>query len=709
MLGAGQRERGQGRDRRPSVAPAVAAGVVRPAVSFRAYWLTVVVAGTALVADAAERTPPSRWIGHHPLAFCLFTLALLAAELKPLTLLIRDGGGEFTVSWIFSFALLFLAGPAGAGVAAFGTTAIADLIRRKPLDRIAFNASQLTVCLFAAATAVSAVDGRGPVLSSGPGASARWLVAAATGAAVAFLLNSVITTVVVALAAREPVIASVRSGIFVNLSTDGTLLALSPVLAVVAVHSLLLLPLLLSAAWAVYHSTRMALARKYEADHDPLTGLANRRAFDAALGSAQAAAARWKTRIAVVLVDLDGFKAINDRLGHQVGDLVLKEVSARLSDACRPGDLAARLGGDEFAVLLRVDDADSALALANKVMRRLHAPYTVSGFPVAIGASFGLAVYPDHGDSVDQLLDQADVAMYRAKRQRGGVTLPERRTDMDVGRLALLSELNGSFDQDQLVLHYQPKIHLRTGQLAGVEALVRWAHPRFGLLLPDVFIPLAEQTELMVPFTEHVLRQGLRQCAAWTRAGLTVPIAVNGSARNLHDLGFPDVVARLLAQEGVAPGLLELEITENTVMTDPVRAGSVLKGLRDLGVGVSIDDFGTGYSSLASLRDLPVDRIKVDKSFVMGMADRPGDAVIVRSILELARNLGLDTVAEGVEDASAMEWLTEAGCDLAQGYLISRPLPEELLTPWLVDASARQRAGGRLLDHHGTPIGMEAA
>jgi EAL domain-containing protein (putative c-di-GMP-specific phosphodiesterase class I) len=269
------------------------------------------------------------------------------------------------------------------------------------------------------------------------------------------------------------------------------------------------------------------------------------------------------------------------------------------------------------------------------------------------------------------------------------VAAPNKRSGFSMSRLSLLSDLAGALDNEQLILHYQPKIDIVTGQLVGVEALVRWIHPRFGLLAPDAFVPLAEQTELMAPFTEYVLGEALRQCATWAAAGFDIPVAVNGSARNLHDVRFPQEVARLLRQAAVDPSLLEVEITENTVMANPVTAASVLAGLRDVGVRLSVDDFGTGYSSLTALRDLPVDRIKIDKSFVSSITVQNGDAVIVRSIVELARNLGLETIAEGVEDTATLDLLATMGCTTAQGFLIARPSPVEVITPWIREHADR--------------------
>ncbi len=662
--------------------------VARHRLLFWSYWSVVVATGTGLVVYGLSDASRRSLIGAHPGAFWMFTAALLAAELRPLPLPRRQGG-EITVSWAFSFALLLITSATGAALTVLLATGMADLARRKSLSRVLFNATQIAICIYAAAGLFSAIaPGGSSVPVSGP--SLRWLAAATLAASAVFILNGLLTTIVIALATSDRMTASLRTGLLVNLSTDGTLLALAPVLVVVAIDSPLLLPTLLAVAFVVYRSTSLALARKHDAEVDVLTGLANRRSFDSAVLVAQASVAKSGKRLAVLVLDLDGFKAINDRLGHYVGDQVLREFGARLNSMGRAGDTTARLGGDEFAMLASVADHEAAMALADRMARLLDEPCMVEGFPVSVGGSVGVAVYPDHGDTLDDLLHQADAAMYRAKRQRLAYAAPGARSAVStaqnaapISRLSLLSDLAGALKNEELVLHYQPKVDIATGRLVGVEALVRWCHPRLGLLAPDAFVPIAEQTELMAPFTSYVLRHALRQCATWANAGLSIPVAVNGSAHNLQDVRFPEEVARLLATAAIDPRLLEVEITEHTMLADPATAATVLAGLRDIGVHLSVDDFGTGYASLTALRDLPVDRIKIDKSFVSSITLDGGDAIIVRSIVELAHNLGLETVAEGVEDAGTLNALEGMGCTTAQGFLIARPAPVEIITPWL--------------------------
>ena len=624
-------------------------------------------------------------LGDRPTVFLLFAALLVGSELRPISWLRRQEGGEVTASWAFGFALLLLAPAASAITAMAAASLVGDLVNRKPLVRGAFNASQVALSLAAGSAVLHLHPSHGRLIAS-DGVTLSWLFTVVMAAVATFLLNGLLTSLVLGLYQGLPLLPVVRTGIAHNLSTDGILLALGPIFVVVSQRSLVLLPLLLLIAWAVYRSTYLAIARQHEASHDLLTDLPNRRMFLEAVEASVTDAARHERSAAVVICDLNGFKEVNDRLGHGVGDLVLLEVATRLAAAKRTTDIVARLGGDEFAVLLsHVEGVDSARRVADRFADALLAPCVVNGFPLAVSGSFGVAVLPDHGATVHDLLDHADVAMYTAKRAGAPVHVYSAERDrFSTSRLSLLGELPNAIRDHELVLHYQPKIDLQTSAVVGVEALVRWQHPRLGLIGPDQFMPMAEQTELMGPFTEYVLREALRQSAAWTASGRPLHVAVNGSARNLHDLRFPSVVADILDETGVDPSLLELEITENTVMADPTRTTKVLTDLRSLGIGLSIDDFGTGYSSLANLRDLPVDRIKIDRSFVKEMLERSGDAVIVRSIIELASNLGLGTIAEGVEDVEVLDALRGLGCGFGQGFVISRPVPSSELDRWLL-------------------------
>ena len=646
------------------------------------YVTAVIVAGIVVVAGTLAGVD-GPLLGARPATFLIFLSLLLFGELRPIRWLRRWEGGTFTATWTFACSLLLIAPAGPAMLATAAASLLADLSNRVGPSKALFNASNLAISMGAGAFVLNAA-GRGSLLAPTMGL-ARYLPLAVLGLVVIFVTNAVLTSIVIALSQEVPLWPMVTRGVGMNLSTDGMLLALAPIFVVVAERSLLLIPLLLLTAWAVYRSAELALLRQHEAMHDQLTNLLNRGAFHDHLEQAIAEAERRGHGFAVVMLDLDGFKEINDRLTHHVGDMVLRAVAERLQGVLRPSDLVARLGGDEFAILLsRVDEAE-AVAITERFCRMQSEPLMIQNFPVTVGGSHGIALYPQHGPDVETLMRNADVAMYSAKNGQLGTQLYSPvRDGRSRGRLALLSELQRGIENHELVLHYQPKISLFTNEVVGVEALVRWVHPTQGLIPPDDFMPLAEHTELMTPFTEEVLRMALRQCAQWHRQGLHIPVAVNGSARNLHDLRFPEVVRRLLVETGVEARWLELEITENTVMADPARTATILRELRAIGVSLSIDDFGTGYSSLANLRQLPVDRIKIDRQFVKNLGVDAGDAVIVRSIVNLAHSLGLGSIAEGVEDIATLEALRELGAHAAQGYLFSRPLPADQLLDFVM-------------------------
>ena len=432
-----------------------------------------------------------------------------------------------------------------------------------------------------------------------------------------------------------------------------------------------------------------------EATHDALTGLPNRALFHERLDDALDGRSRGQS-FAVLLMDLDGFKDVNDTLGHESGDEVLVQVASRLAAAVPPEVTVARLGGDEFALL--VPGPDGGEAVAAQVHAALRAPVAVGEVELEVRASLGIAVCPDSGDDSSELLRHADVAMYAAKAAQ----LPVQTYSADIDRsnprrLALVNELRTAVEAGRLTCHYQPKVRVADSSVTGVEALVRWHHPTLGHVGPDDFIPIAEHTGLIVPLTSLVLRTALEDCAAWARAGHVLDVAVNVSPRGLLAPDFVAEVAAVLARTDVPASRLTLEVTESSVMSDPQRATEVLHALHELGVSLSVDDFGTGYSSLAYLQKLPVHEVKVDRSFVSDLATDTGDVAIVRAIVDLGHNLGLRVVAEGVEDARSLAVLRELGCDTAQGYLFSRPLPHDRLVSWLGPAPAPVVPGPRLV------------
>ena len=429
---------------------------------------------------------------------------------------------------------------------------------------------------------------------------------------------------------------------------------------------------------------QQSAALEYQALHDALTDLPNRVLLTDRLRQAILRALRSSEQFAFLLMDLDHFKDINDTLGHQYGDRVLQQVAKRVRESLRESDTVARLGGDEFAVLLARSDQQHAVDVAGKLLKVLERPFIVDGQSLHVGASLGIALYPSHGQDEMTLMRMADVAMYVAKRAARGFALYDAASDEHNPRsLTLLGELRSAIDLDELVLYYQPKVDLKTRHVNGVEALVRWQHPQHGLMPPEEFVPLAEQTGLIRVLTLWVLKETLRQQELWRQNGIELDVAVNISARNLQDAQFPERIAKVIDMFSRSSKGLRLEITETAIMQDPDRAQNVLDQIDKMNVLLSIDDFGTGYSSLTHLRKLPVQEVKIDKSFVMGMFKSENDAVIVRSIIDLAHNIGLRVIAEGVEDESTCNTLVQLGCDAGQGYYFGEPMPPDALNTWL--------------------------
>nr|MBA3820377.1 EAL domain-containing protein [Deltaproteobacteria bacterium] len=439
---------------------------------------------------------------------------------------------------------------------------------------------------------------------------------------------------------------------------------------------------------------RASRTLRRQALHDPLTGLPNRASMHDRVVRVTGAVRAFGGLAGLLLIDLDRFKEVNDTLGHDHGDALLCEVAERLGGALRDGDTLARLGGDEFGVLLAdLSDRAAAFELAGRLLAELEQPFVVRGVTIQLAASIGVALCPDHGADVTTLMQRADVAMYDAKREQGRVRLYDPSRDpYSPARLERLGELRRALAGDELVLHYQPKIAVAGGEVTGVEALIRWQHPRDGLLAPAEFLPLVERTGMMGDLTRWVLDAALAQARLWSEQDIELPIAINLAAANILDAALPDAVAERLAHYGVPGERLTCELSEHTVMADPRRAGEVLDRLRALGVRLSLDDFGTGNASLSYLKRLPLDEVKIDRAFVAGIVGDVNDALIVRSTIDLARNLGLEVVAEGVEDADVLDRLRVLSCHEAQGYHIARPLPPDALAAWL---EARQPAAAQ--------------
>lgn len=422
----------------------------------------------------------------------------------------------------------------------------------------------------------------------------------------------------------------------------------------------------------------------HQALHDDLTGLPNRRLLYDRLSQAILQAQRHHKPVALMSLDLNGFKEINDTLGHQAGDSLLEQIGPRLRQVLRQSDTVARLGGDDFAILLPDAGLDDAHICAGKIQTAFHEPCKMKALSLRVGSSIGIACYPANSDEPETLIRQAEVAMHHAKATHQDVTDYTRELDPNsVERLTLLSDLQKSIECDQLVFHYQPKIDVKTRQIMGAEALVRWTHPERGLVSPSEFIPLAEQTGFIRPLTYWGIKEALDQCRSWCRQDLRVSVAVNISARCLHDARFAGVVLDSLRTSGLKPDCLEFEVTESAIMLEPERSRAMLREFRSLGITLSIDDFGTGFTSLSYLKDLPIDKVKIDRSFVMNMLHNDRDAILVRSIIDLAHNMGYQVVAEGVEDEKTWTALESLGCDLIQGYYVARPMPASAIEDWV--------------------------
>ena len=431
---------------------------------------------------------------------------------------------------------------------------------------------------------------------------------------------------------------------------------------------------------------------------DPLTNLPNRSLFFDRTDRALSVSRRDGREVAILMLDLNRFRDINNVLSHKAGDQLLREVTERLREAVRTSDTLARLGADEFAVLMPTGaSAAGAMGMADRLLNALMAPYMIHGQKIAVGASVGIAVAPKHGMDSSSLLRHAESACLDAKRDNSGYAIFSGDDPTEsLRQLSLASDLRNAVANNELVLFYQPKISFESGLVCGVEALTRWRHPEHGLVPPDRFIPLAEQTGVIEPLTTWLLNEALRQRSVWGGQGLELPVSVNLSPVTLHDQGFPDQIAEILARWDVSPTDLILEITESAIMSDVVRATQTVNRLNDMGVRISIDDFGTGYTSFSYIRKLAVREIKVDKSFVLNMRTVNDDAVIVRTIIEMGKSLGLNVVAEGVEDEETWNALQALGCNSCQGYFISEPLDAQTLDLWLAESRWRTVPAGNV-------------
>jgi len=618
--------------------------------------------------------------GYEDTEFWVLAALVFAGELFPIQ--VHGQVGEETFSTPFAFALLLVYGLPEVVVVQVVATVVADVIRRRPADRIVFNASQLAISWLAAGLVLEAVGGTG--LDNGEDLKAADLPAIALAAGVFFIVNSTLARTAEALLQDTSIVAHNKADLAFRAWSAGTLFALGLPVAVIAMHWLYLVPLLALPMAAVHRAVMQASAMEHLALHDPLTGLPNRalllQVTERALRNGNGV-----NGLALLVIDLDRFRDVNDTLGREQGDSVLREVAARLARSVRATDMVARVEADRFGVLLPTlaRSGDAAIA-ADNLLAELSQQMDVAGAALSVDATVGIACAPEHAQSADLLLQRAEAAMYRAKRAQS------RREyfSLDIEdeaprRLILVTALKRAIDTRAITMHYQPKLDLTHRRVIGVEALARWTDEVVGPVLPATFVPLAERTGLAEPLTELALESAATDCRRWLNDGFYIPIAVNVPARVLLDPSFPDLVEAKRRTFGLDEGALEIEITESTLMGDHDQARIALTRLREIGVRTSIDDFGTGYSSLSYLRELPVHALKIDRSFITHLIDEPESEAIVRSIIELARNLRLETVAEGVEDERVCERLVKLGCDYAQGFALARPMPADAMRGWL--------------------------
>jgi diguanylate cyclase (GGDEF)-like protein len=659
-------------------------------LAFRTYLSLINVAGLAVVGYAAARL--IRDIGHGALHHAgtapLLALLVVVGELRPV--LARHENDGATTAMAFCLALLGLTGWHSAVLAQGGAVIVSGLVNRHAWWRIGFNVAQHAISLAAGGLILALMRVQPVMTTVSHGADPSrlgWklsisLLVAGMSYGVA---NHLFVWGALSLSRGIPLAELIRRDAVHQFRATGAMVVLGPLVASVALGDPWLLPFFVPVLLIVHGNAEVGREREWESNHDELTELPNRKMLRRHGEQALADAARSGRSVGLLLLDLDRFKEVNDTLGHLTGDQLLRVVATRLVCAVDAEVTVARLGGDEFAVLLpNAAGLTDATEVAHRLADTFADPFPLHGITLDLEASVGVALYPDHAEEFEQLLQRADVAMYLAKKSRSVVACYEAGRDLNTpDRLALLGDLRRALEAGEVQLHYQPKVSFATGQVVGFEGLVRWKHETRGAVNPEQFVELAEQTGLMPKLTEYVVDQALAQAARWWRSGLAVPVAVNVSMRDIHWPGFVPAIQQGLLKYGVPPTALQLEITERVLLEDPQRAAATLGGLEALGVRLSLDDFGTGYSSLVLLRKIPVNEIKIDKSFVARLAHDPEDLAIVRSTVDLAHSLGLHVVAEGVEDDVTWDRLAALGCDAAQGWLLAKALPAQEATNWL--------------------------
>ena len=641
------------------------------------YVAVVIVAGWSLLGVLSVGALHA---GLPPRLPALATLAvlLLASEQYPITIQRRGGADSVSLSGIFACALV-LQWPIAWAVAAQVLASIAgDARARRSWWKTLFNAGQYSLAVSAAGLVAHGGYGR-PHLAMG-----LQILAALAAGFTYFLVNNVLIGVAIARASGEPLREFLVADLAFQASVNGAMTVLAPVVVAAADQSVWLVPLLVVPAIAVYRAAHVSLEKEYRARHDHLTDLPNRFSFTELLTGAIKAAPQGQ-QVAVMVMDLDSFKELNDTLGHAAGDELLRQVGPRLRERLPEDVVLARFGGDEFAILAEgITSVDDAIALADVVAHALDAPFEVESTSIDLHASVGLALFPAHGDSPEALLQHADIAMYVAKRSRSGVEVyAAERNQHSRRRLTILNELRPALVRGELRLHYQPKVDMFTGLPCGVEALLRWSHPELGNVSPAEFIELAEHSGFIKQLTEFVFAEAIDQSRAWREIGIDVPVAVNLSAHILREPPLFRRIATMIRESGLPAGAIVVELTESSIMSDPDQAEVLLGELATAGIPLSIDDFGAGYSALSYLSRLPVSELKVDRSFVTHIDSREANRYIVEAVTTLAGKLGIKVVGEGIERVAEWQTMAALGCEVAQGFLVSRALPADAATALL--------------------------
>jgi diguanylate cyclase (GGDEF)-like protein len=639
----------------------------------------------------------------------LWATAISAVDLMPVPTTISSVGFSLSFPLELSVALLYPT-PVAAMIAMLGSSDPREIRREIPVMKALFIRAQIALAVMAESLMFEAVahDTLTEMGKEGAVITADMVAVVVLGVVLATICGYTVNLLFVSVYGyfqdgENPytVVKEIHVGVFGEFLLSYMGLALFSVLVAMTFQKI--------GAWAIFvfvaplafarqmfmrtHSLQEAtdeLAVKqaeneHQALHDSLTGMPNRMLFQLRLAESLEETRTRGGGLAVMLIDLDHFKEINDTLGHHFGDMLLQEIGPRLSSVLRDGDLMARLGGDEFGVVLPDVPTESTIVrIVERMLEALEQPVTVEGLALDVSGSVGIAMFPGQANDAETLLRRADVAMYAAKEAGGGYELYHEDLDRhNPQRLTLIGQVRPALESGEFMLYYQPKVRLSDGRVAGAEALIRWQHPTLGLVPPDEFIPLVEKTVLLRPLTNFVIETALRQWREWADIGIRLPIAVNISTRSLLDNTLPTTTEELLRDLEVPPAFLRMELTESFLMADSGRSTTVLDALSAVGVGLSIDDFGTGYSSLSYLKRLPIEEIKIDRSFVQQMHVDANDFMIVRATVDLGRNLGLRVVAEGVEDLQTFDRLAEFACDEAQGYYIARPMPAIEFTRWL--------------------------